>query len=122
MFVIRLQECSCLTAGDGSLLREILHPSKHAVDIRYSLAWAKVEPKQKTLAHTLLHAEVYYILKGEGDMHIDKEVKLVAKNDTIYIPPGAVQFIKNTGEDNLEFLCIVDPAWQAEIERPAEDI
>jgi mannose-6-phosphate isomerase-like protein (cupin superfamily) len=44
-------------------------------------------------------------------MHINNDEKNIGKGDTIYIPPNATQFIENTGEENLEFLCIVDPAW-----------
>ena len=49
-------------------------------------------------------------------MHIDDETTEVSPGDTIYIPPQAVQWIENTGSDDLEFLCIVDPAWQPNAE------
>ena len=121
MLVRTLEECKTFTAGDGSLLREILHPDRHHLDIRYSLAWVTIEPEHKTLPHTLTHAEVYYIIRGQGLMHINNEEKTVKENDTIYIPPRAVQFIENTARENLEFLCIVDPAWQPEAERILSD-
>ncbi len=121
MLVRTLEECKIFTAGDRSLLKEILHPDRQNLDIRYSLAWATIDPGQKTLAHTLLHTEVYYIIKGQGRMHIDNEVKAIKASDTIYIPPGAAQFIENTARENLIFLCIVDPAWQPEAERILND-
>jgi mannose-6-phosphate isomerase-like protein (cupin superfamily) len=34
----------------------------------------------------------------------------------IYIPPKGVQYIENTGDSDLEFLCIVDPPWFPEAE------
>jgi len=40
----------------------------------------------------------------------------VHADDAVYIPPDAKQYIQNTGESDLIFLCIVDPAWQAEDE------
>ncbi len=49
-------------------------------------------------------------------MHIDEESAEISPGDTIYIPPQAVQWIENTGSDDLEFLCIVDPAWQPNAE------
>lgn len=121
MLVRTLEQCKTFTAGDGSLLREILHPDRHHLDIRYSLAWATIEPGHKTLAHLLTCAEVYYIIRGQGRMHINNEEKTVKENDTIYIPPKAVQFIENTAREKLEFLCIVDPAWQPEAERILSD-
>ena len=122
MHLTRLEECRPFVGGDGSLLREILHPDKHRVDIRYSLAWAKVAANDKTLPHILNHPEVYHILRGKGRMHINNEVNAVSRNDTVYIPAGAIQFIENIADDDLEFLCIVDPAWQPEIERLADRI
>jgi mannose-6-phosphate isomerase-like protein (cupin superfamily) len=80
-----------------------------------------VKPGEKTLPHKLKNSEVYYIIKGTGTIYINNERKLVEKNDTVYIPPDAVQFIENTGEKNLEFLCIVDPAWTPETETILKD-
>jgi mannose-6-phosphate isomerase-like protein (cupin superfamily) len=121
MLVRTLEECKTFIAGDRSLLKEILHPDREDLDIRYSLAWATVKPGQKTLAHTLTRAEVYYIIRGQGRMHIDNEEETVKSNDTIYIPPKAVQFIENTAQEELVFLCIVDPPWQPEAEQILSD-
>jgi mannose-6-phosphate isomerase-like protein (cupin superfamily) len=49
-------------------------------------------------------------------MHVDDEVASVEPGDAIEIPPGATQWIANIGDSDLEFLCIVDPAWRAEDE------
>ena len=118
MYIKSLDDCSEFIAGDNSILREILNPRKEkSLKINYSLAWAQVLPDEKTLPHKLCISEVYFILKGTGKMHINKEEKSVKQNDTIYIPSEAIQFIENTGTDNLEFLCIVDPAWQACLEQ-----
>ncbi|UCD20333.1 MAG: cupin domain-containing protein [candidate division WOR-3 bacterium] len=116
MLVKKLEECRSFIAGDGSLLKEILNPQKQTLAIRYSLAHAVISPGQKTVPHVLKHAEVYYILSGQGTMHIDKKMREVRTNDTIYIPPNHVQFMENTADQNLKFLCIVDPAWQPDIE------
>ena len=71
-----------------------------------------VEPHKATTRHWLKNAEVYYIVEGQGLMHIDDEANGVRAGDTIYVPPGAVQHIENHAETDLVFLCIVDPAWQ----------
>ena len=49
-------------------------------------------------------------------MHVDGETTAVAGEQTLYVPPGSVQHLENTGPDELVFLCIVDPAWKAEDE------
>ncbi len=112
MHVRRLEDCAEFIAGDGSLLREFLHPEKVDVGIRYSLAHARVRRGERTKPHRLRTTEVYYILGGRGRMHIDSEVSEVAADCVVYIPPGSVQSIENAGTGDLAFLCIVDPAWR----------
>jgi len=108
-------------AGDKTQLRELLHPDKQPIDLRYSLAHAVVPVGQISVDHSLTTSEVYYILSGQGEMHISGEVRSVSPGDAIYIPPQARQFIKNTGQEPLVFICIVDPAWRAENETVYED-
>ncbi|MBN2182189.1 MAG: cupin domain-containing protein [Sedimentisphaerales bacterium] len=112
MFVKYLKDCREFTAGDDSTLRELLHPDKMDAKIRYSLAHAKITVGRKTRPHRLQTSEVYYILSGQGLMHIDNKSFEVGPQCAVYIPPNAVQFIENTGSSELEFLCIVDPAWR----------
>jgi mannose-6-phosphate isomerase-like protein (cupin superfamily) len=117
MKIKKLNGCRNIIAGDGSRLREILNPRKHQVQIGYSLAWARVPPGRETAPHSLRYSEVYYILKGRGSMRIDRRRQNVQGQDTVYIPPGAVQSIRNTGSVDLEFLCIVSPAWEPSCEK-----
>jgi len=116
MFIRRLQDCPEFIAGDNCRLREILHPDKADLELRYSLAHAVVAPGQTTWLHALRTSEVYYILSGEGIMHIDGESRPVVPGDTVYIPPKAKQQITNPGSSDLVFICIVDPAWRKEDE------
>lgn len=116
MFVKNLQDCPEFIAGDGTRLRELLHPDKQDLDLRYSLAHAIVEVGQTSIPHALTTSEVYYILSGTGEMHIDQEVQVVKPGDAIYIPPNAHQFIRNISNEAIVFLCMVDPAWRQEDE------
>lgn len=116
MLLKYLKDSEEFLAADDSLLRELLHPDKADIVIRYSLAQARVEPGQKTKPHKLRSTEVYYIIEGQGLMHIDQESQQVRPGCAVYIPPEAVQFIENTGHSELKFLCIVEPAWRQEDE------
>jgi len=120
MIVKDPENCEEIVANDNSLLKELLNPRKEDLAISYSLAIARVTPGNSTYQHKLRSSEVYYIISGEGEMHINDEVEKVYKGETIYIPPNAVQWIKNTGASDLVFLCIVDPAWRAEDEEVLE--
>ncbi len=117
MFIRELNDCPEFIAGDNCVLREILHPDKADLRLRYSLAHAVVKPGLTTWKHRLKTSEVYYIVEGEGVMHIDNESEPVKPGSTVYIPPRAVQSITNSGKKDLKFICIVDPAWRKEDEQ-----
>ncbi len=116
MFLRYLKDCREFIAGDDSILRELLHPEKTDLQIRYSLAHAEVRVGQMTRQHKLKATEVYYITAGEGMMHIDDESFEVGPECVVYIGPDSMQYIENTGNCDLKFLCIVDPAWRKEDE------
>ena len=120
MFLKKLKDSKEIIAGDDSILRELLHPEKDDLQIRYSLAHAKVPPGRATKPHRLKASEVYYIIDGDGLMHIDKKSFEVSPGCAVYIPPNATQYIENTADSGLTFLCIVDPAWRKEDEQVLE--
>ncbi len=117
MIIKKLKNCKCFRAGDDSKLRELLNPLKEKLKVKFSLARASVRSGQKTIPHRLKHSEVYYILRGQGIMHINREKKRVKKDEVVYIPPNATQWIENCGQGPLQFLCIVDPAWKPDCEQ-----
>jgi len=114
MFIRDLCACKEIIAGDKTTLRELLHPDKADLEIRYSLAHATLKPGQSSLPHRLKISEVYFILQGQGVMYVEDESAEVHSGQAIYIPPNSTQHIRNTGDSDLKFLCIVDPAWQPE--------
>ncbi len=107
-------------AGDGTLLREVVHGPKEGLACGYSLARARLAPGETSLWHRRRVSEAYYILSGRGRMEIDDETAEVTVGDLIYIPPKAAQRITNIGADELAFLCIVDLGWTEEDEEIIE--
>jgi mannose-6-phosphate isomerase-like protein (cupin superfamily) len=116
MFIRDLQSCEEFIAGDHTVLRELIHPAKDNLELRYSLAFAVLGRGKTSFPHQLKTSEVYFILDGEGIMHIGEETARVIPGFAIYIPPNTRQFIQNTGRTDLKFICIVDPAWRPEDE------
>ncbi|NJO18831.1 MAG: cupin domain-containing protein [Spirulinaceae cyanobacterium RM2_2_10] len=112
MLIRKLADCEEFIAGDGTQLRELLHPDKQPLALRYSLAHAVLPVGNTSAPHALKTSEVYYLLSGTGEMHIDDEVQRVEPGDAIYHPPQARQFIHNDGNEPLVFICLVDPAWR----------
>jgi lipoprotein signal peptidase/mannose-6-phosphate isomerase-like protein (cupin superfamily) len=116
MWIKDLNDCPEFIAGDNTILRELLHPDKAPLELRYSLAHAVLKPGRTSQPHRLRTSEVYYLLSGRGDMSIAGEISPVRAGQAVYIPPHALQFIRNTGSVDLVFLCIVDPAWRIQDE------
>jgi mannose-6-phosphate isomerase-like protein (cupin superfamily) len=115
MFVRSLHDCTPIVANDLTVLRELFHPEHDGLPVGYSLAHAIIRPGQRSIRHHLDgRSEVYYLISGRGRMHIDDEVREVRAGDALLIPAGAVQFLENTAGEDLVFLAIVEPAWQAE--------
>ena len=122
MLVKRTADCPAQIAVDGCRLREVLHPAQVALDLPYSLAVAEVAVGARTYRHRLQHAEVYYLIEGCGRMHIDEASAEVASGDAIWIPPGAAQWIENTGAAILRFIALVSPPWAPEIDQRCDEV
>lgn len=117
MDIWHVEECEEFVSGDKCRLRELFHPEKQPLELRYSLAHATVDPGASAAPHKLNGlSEVYYITEGEGLMHIGDETAKVTAGHAVYIPPGSTQYIENRSDKPLVFICIVDPAWKAENE------
>lgn len=116
MLICDIADCPHERVIDHSILCELLHPDKvpGAAGLGCSIAHAIIPVGELTLPHLLKEStELYYILGGSGEMHIEHESEPVHAGQIVLIPPGAQQYIRNTGTGDLVFLCIVAPKWQA---------
>lgn len=102
-----LQSAEYATAERCHIIEVLNHPSAPEA----SLAQARVEPGVCTANHALKEtSEWYYILRGTGDMYIDnKLVGNVSAGDSVRIPANTPQYICNTGQEDLIFLCYCTP-------------
>lgn len=116
MLIRNVTDCPEIINRDRTIIRELLPVIKADFNLHYSLAHAIIRPGQSSLPHRLTSSEVYYILEGNGIMHIDDEQAEVRPGQAIYIPPNARQHIANTSACDLKFLCIVAPPWRADDE------
>lgn len=75
-----------ITAGDGTDLCELLHPSREGLDLPYSIAHASLAPGKASHPHRLLTStEVYYILSGQGLMDVDGEREILGPGNLVLI-------------------------------------
>ncbi|NMB86579.1 MAG: Cupin domain protein [Methanosaeta sp. PtaB.Bin018] len=117
MFIKDLAKSNYFIAADNTHLCELLHPSHGDLNLPYSIAHAILKPGERSLPHRLkTSSEVYFLLEGEGEMHVNDEQVHVGPGQMILIPPGFWQHICNTGTIDLKFLCIVHPMWRADDE------
>lgn len=121
MIISDLNKCTEILGFEGTIIKQIFHPHNTMLGIRYSISQCIVNPGKSSKPHKIKSSEIYFILKGQGVLYIDDESSEVKEDQAAYIPPFSRQFIRNTGNVNLEFLCIVDPAWKQEDEIIEED-
>lgn len=110
----RLSEVAPYITRDGSEIRELLHPSQHAVR-NQSLAEAIIPPGTTTLLHRHRQSEeIYHVTQGRGRMRLGNETFTVATGDSILIAPGTAHCVANTGDTPLHILCCCAPAYAHE--------
>lgn len=109
-----------IQGNEGTTIRQIFHPHNTLDGIHHSLAHFTLEKEKRSLLHRMKTSETYFILNGVGKLHVDDDVIDVSKNDAVFVPPMSKQFIENTGDSDLEFLCIVDPPWTQDDEEILE--
>lgn len=66
-----------------------------------------IQPGGSMPNHTNLVEHEQYVLNGQAEIGIGKEVYRVKKGDVVFIPAEVPHYYKNIGEEPFEFLCIV---------------
>jgi mannose-6-phosphate isomerase-like protein (cupin superfamily) len=91
---------------DGSTIRELHHTQVQ------SLAEATLEPGQATKRHYhRASEEVYFVLKGQGELEIDGETRFVRPGDAALIPASVWHSLENNGTSELRILCCCAPPY-----------
>jgi mannose-6-phosphate isomerase-like protein (cupin superfamily) len=109
MQISSLSRVEAFTTKDGSTIRELHHTPVQ------SLAEATLEPAQATQRHYhRATEEIYFVVKGSGEMEVDGERRHVRPGDAILIPPGAWHTLENNGTSELRILCCCSPPYSDE--------
>ena len=94
MIVKKIEEIEAFTGQEGTQIKQIFSPSEIDNSIRYSIAHCTINPGNNSKPHTMKTSEMYYIMQGNGVMHVDEEQKQVTRNDIIFVPPMSRQFLE----------------------------
>jgi mannose-6-phosphate isomerase-like protein (cupin superfamily) len=106
MDVTSVNSTESFVTKDGSFIRELHHTAVQ------SLAEATLEPDQATERHYHRESEeIYFVVKGSGDLEVDGEHGRIAVGDAVLIPPGAWHSLHNNGTSELRILCACSPPY-----------
>ena len=116
MSLKRNSEIIEMQGDEGTKIKRYFRPDNTLNTINYSIAHFTLGPEKRSKMHKIRSSEIYYILDGDGTLHVDEKTYKIRRDDSVLVPPNSIQFIKNDGKTDLKFLCIVDPAWKADDE------
>src|SRR3954452_12271562 len=106
MDIASLNKIEAFATKDGSFIREL-----HQTQVQ-SLAEGTLEPDQATERHYhRVTEEIYFVVKGSGDMEVDGEHQRIAVGDAVLIPAGAWHSLHNNGTSELRILCACVPPY-----------
>lgn len=117
MIIKQLEQVTTFVAADKTVLKEVLHPKNGDGNLPFSLAHAYLPPGAKSLPHRLTKSEeTYTIINGKGTVEVEGKTFEIETGSVFVVPKNALQSVENTGEEDLEFYCIVTPPWAEEEE------
>ncbi len=107
-----LEECKYTDEPGDLQIAELLNPASldKNLNLNCSIAHSIVEPGKNAAPHLVKNPEIHYILEGQGMLYIDGISVEIRSDQLIYIPAGSVQATYNTGDTDLKFLIINQPA------------
>jgi len=94
---------------------------QHGGATRHSLAYVVIPPGSSSTHH--FHSvgeETYYILKGQGKLLVNEQVRIVSPGDAILISPTDSHQIFTEGDAVLEFVVLSAPPWTPKDSIPIE--
>ena len=73
------------------------------------LASATLERGKVIESHIDPMEEIYFIMKGEGEMTVGEETRSVVPGDAVWIPCGEPHSLTNSGDGELFILVVASP-------------
>jgi mannose-6-phosphate isomerase-like protein (cupin superfamily) len=77
-------------------------------DVSFITRYFEVEPAGYSTLEQHQHPHSVVVLRGRGTVILDDDQLDIEPFDCVYVAPGTVHQFRNTGEEPLGFLCVVD--------------
>lgn len=76
----------------------------------YELRYFELAPGGRSSHERHLHEHAVVVLRGSGEVLLGDAVHALRPGDLVRVAPGDAHQFRNTGEEPLGFLCVVDAA------------
>lgn len=76
----------------------------------FASGFVVIEPNGTVPLHEHEQEEVYYILKGTGEMVVGEEREVMQAISAVYIPSNEKHSLRNVGQEALHMLFVYSPA------------
>lgn len=121
MLIINRAHAAIINTPHDSEIRPLIDRTTSSIE-RCSLAEETLPSGSAVAPHYHLETEeIYYILRGAGEMVIDDERRAVAAGDAIFIPRGATHSLVNTSAEAMTILLVCGPAYALDDHYTAND-
>lgn len=91
--------------GAGIVMRVAVGPDQGAPN--FTMRVFTVAPGGQTSHHSHPHEHEVFFHAGRGEVFFEGQTKEVAPGFIFWIAPNAVHHIRNTGDEDLVFVCVV---------------
>jgi mannose-6-phosphate isomerase-like protein (cupin superfamily) len=94
----------------GGAIAQMILDSRVLREIGF-LAIANLAKGKTIESHRDPMEEIYFVLKGEGEISVDGETRHVIPGDATWIPAGSAHSLTNSSEQELVILVVASPNW-----------
>ncbi len=108
--ILTLDEVEPIEALGGTIKRMFNPESAGTDQMTFSVGYFSPGEGLRSHIHPVSE-EVYYVVRGRGTVYLGEEGESweVQPDTALYIPPGTVHGVKNTGEERLVICFFVAP-------------
>lgn len=112
MLIVNRERAAVIETPHGSEIRPLIDRTTSDIEL-CSLAEEVLPPGASVgRHHHLATEEVYYILRGTGQMTVGDETRAVNGGDAIYIPRHTTHTLTNNGPEPIVLLLVCGPAYE----------